>query len=64
MSNDTKRHLSTINETLRAEYTNLKFAKDDLIEHISMLIKREKQLTSLKEQLAHELIRVKEIAKS
>lgn len=64
MSTDTKRHLSTINETLRAEYTNLKFAKDDLIEHISMLIKREKQLSSIKEQLSLELTKVKEIAKS
>jgi hypothetical protein len=51
MSSDNRKHISTINESLRAEHNNLKSTKEHLLEHIGGLMKREKQLTKLKSEL-------------
>lgn len=40
MSTDTRKHLSSINENLRAEHNNLKATKDHLLDHIGGLMKR------------------------
>ena len=48
MSTDNRKHLSSINDTLRAEHNNLKSTKEHLLEHIAGLIKREKPLNKLK----------------
>lgn len=60
MSADTRRHLANINDSLRAEHNNLKATKDHLLDHISGLVKREKQLNKLKQELADELTRSQE----
>lgn len=57
MSTDNRKHLSSINESLRAEHNNLKSTKEHLLEHISGLMKREKQLNKLKQDLIDELAR-------
>lgn len=60
---DNRKHLATINESLRAEHNNLKSTKDHLLEHIAGLMKREKQLTKLKNELVEELARSEEQTK-
>jgi hypothetical protein len=57
MSVDNRKHLSSINESLRAEHLNLKSTKEHLLEHIAGLLKREKQLNKLKQELLDELMR-------
>ena len=57
MSSDNRKHLSTINESLRAEHNNLKSTKDHLLDHIGGLMKREKQLNKITTDLLEELLR-------
>ena len=52
--------MANINDSLRAEHNNLKLTKDHLLDHIGGLIKREKQLNKLKQEMSDELIRTKE----
>ena len=55
-ASDTRRHLATINDTLRAEHNNLKLTKDHLLQHLTHLQQKEKQLHKLKLQLSEQLI--------
>lgn len=60
MSLETKRHLANINDSLRAEHANLKTTKDHLLDHIGGLVKREKQLHKMKQDLIDQLIATQE----
>ena len=57
MSTETRRHLASINDSLRTEHNNLKATKDHLLDHIATLIKREKTLGKHKLELLEELAR-------